>query len=501
MKTSGAPAGDAVGQPGEQSPGMENPPPGGTPPPATVAGLKSLFGDSTADSTFPESGPGVLQGRVRDDVSQAPVLAGLEVSLAVIHGNKVVSEKQVETDQAGAFAFRDLVTDPSVKYAVAVVYQGVRYAPDVVTFPEGKAEATVEIPVYPSGPAPGKARVKGSHVILAGMGDTVQVTEMIFVDNPEQKALIGSPEGVVTFELQLPKTASNLSVDQGLQRDHISVGDGMLYYDGPLYPGTNQVVLSYQVKPATGWTFRRRMNMPVDMFDVFVKESALRVKSQVLGPGERLDMRGTPFLRYHGGPFEAGAVLSFTLAKASGAPATASGAGGVSAVPIAVMVALFVSFFVALPLLRPAGTPSIERETSEASLRRELEAERDRLLLAVADLDQDFQAGKLSEEDYQALRDRYKSAAMTVMRRLDLVAPGTPSGDEAATPADLESAPGAGLRSTSSESGAGQDGGARMPAPTASQAEARFCTQCGRRLDPQDRFCARCGTRVNRENG
>ncbi len=452
--------------------GDSGPPPGGTPPPATVAGLKALFGDSASDASVPLTGPGVIRGHVRDNVSTSPVLAGLHVTLAVIHGDKVVTEKQAETDGEGGFVFRDLATDSSVSYAAAVVYQGARYTSDPVAFESGGTEASLDIPVYPSGPAPGKARVKGSHIIVAGMGDAVQVTEMIFIDNPEEKTLVGSPEGVVTFQLQLPKTASNLSVDQGLQRDHISVGDGMLYYDGPLYPGSNQVVVSYLVKPATGWTFQRRMPMPVDMFDVFVKESSLRVKSPVLGGGEHLDMRGTPFLRYHGGPFEAGALLSFSLTKAGQGAATTSGPGGMSAVPVAVMVALFVSFFVALPLLRSASGKAVPVDGDRAVTRRELEAERDRHLLAVAELDLDYEAGKLNEDDYRKLRERHKSAAMAVMRRLEA------------------------LDAVQAES-------TRKDEPTGPAIEgegAHFCTQCGRRLAPEDRFCAQCGTRVDTAN-
>ena len=445
-------------------------PPGGTPPPATVSGLKALFADD--DAALPTSGPGLLTGQVRDVVSQSPVLEGLLVTLAMVRGDEVVKEAHAETDPSGKFVFRDLATDGSVSYQVSVIYQGVRYATAPIVFEAGRNRAETTIDVYPSGPAPGKARVKGTHVILAPMGDAVQVTEMIFIENPEDKALIGDADGIVTFVLQLPKTASNLSVDQGLQRDQISVGDGNLYYEGPIYPGTNQVVISYLVRPATGWTFERRMAMPVEMFDVFVKARSLEVESGVLGPGEHLDMRGTPFVRYHGGPFDAGTLLSFRL-KAGTTPAAPTGAGGLSAVPIAVMVALFVSLFVALPLLRPASAPFPYEETSEEALRRHLEAERDRHLLAVADLDLDYQAGKLDEEDYRKLREEHKAAAIAIMRQLDQLGAGAPTERKEGSSGQARTSPGA----------------------------ARFCTQCGRRLGPDDKFCARCGARAPAADG
>ncbi len=452
MKTadrgSGSGAGTKAGQPGT----LVEPPPGGTPPPATVAGIEALLAGSGTPRPLPESGPGVISVRVTDDVSEHPVLGGLDVILTAVLSGKVIGQEQAETDSEGRCAFRNLITESSVVYTATVIYQGVRYTHPSLTFPTDTTEADLEFQVYPSGPAPGKASIRGVHVILETLdtGKGVQVTEMLFIDNPEKRALVGGPEGIVTFALELPKTASHLEVGQGLQRDQISVGDGTLYYGGPLYPGDNKVLLSYHVTPAVGWTFQRRVSFPVEMFDVFVKESALRVVSQVLKGGEPLNMRGADFLRYHGGPFDPGSLISFRVDPAPTAMA-AAGSGRTSAVPVAVMAALFASIFVALPILRPASSTGAKSDTALDAERRSLESERDRHLLAVSEIDMDFQDDKLGEDDYHRLRKRHKQAAMEAMRKLDSL----PAADHP-----------------------------------------NFCTRCGKRLEPGDQFCARCGARI-----
>jgi type II secretory pathway component PulM len=60
--------------------------------------------------------------------------------------------------------------------------------------------------------------------------------------------------------------------------------------------------------------------------------------------------------------------------------------------------------------------------------RRELEAEKARLLQEIHELDLDHATGKLSEEDYRAIEARLKARAVDVMQRLDALQPNSSSG-------------------------------------------------------------------------
>lgn len=63
-----------------------------------------------------------------------------------------------------------------------------------------------------------------------------------------------------------------------------------------------------------------------------------------------------------------------------------------------------------------AATPASEIE------RREIEAEKARLLGEIHDLELDQATGKLSDEDFAAIEARLKARAVEVMRRLDAAA-------------------------------------------------------------------------------
>ncbi|HEU4463574.1 MAG TPA: hypothetical protein VFS53_00875 [Gemmatimonadota bacterium] len=57
----------------------------------------------------------------------------------------------------------------------------------------------------------------------------------------------------------------------------------------------------------------------------------------------------------------------------------------------------------------------------------ELEAEKARLLQEIHELELDYQTGKLSDEDHQAIEERLKGKAVEVMQRIDALATPTKS--------------------------------------------------------------------------
>ena len=52
---------------------------------------------------------------------------------------------------------------------------------------------------------------------------------------------------------------------------------------------------------------------------------------------------------------------------------------------------------------------------------KSLKEEKATLMLALKELDFDFEVGKLSKEDYKALREKYESQAISTMKQLEVV--------------------------------------------------------------------------------
>ncbi len=124
----------------------------------------------------------------------------------------------------------------------------------------------------------------------------------------------------------------------------------------------------------------------------------------------------------------------------------------------------------------------------------ELVARRDAIYAALKDAEFDRETGKLADEDYQIVRNRYMSEAAQVLRQLDRLAPEA----EAALDTEIESAV-AELRSDGKD--ISHDVVAAVEAEVnsliqhvvASGKHTLACPDCGRPYRPGDAFCPACG--------
>ena len=85
-----------------------------------------------------------------------------------------------------------------------------------------------------------------------------------------------------------------------------------------------------------------------------------------------------------------------------------------------------VAILIVLGTLVYLGYPLVRRDRSYApdqldglAVAQELRGEKDTLLRAIKDLEFDLASGKLSDEDYSAMRSKYEARAMAVLRELD----------------------------------------------------------------------------------
>ncbi|MDZ7292612.1 MAG: zinc ribbon domain-containing protein [candidate division KSB1 bacterium] len=141
---------------------------------------------------------------------------------------------------------------------------------------------------------------------------------------------------------------------------------------------------------------------------------------------------------------------------------------------IGILLAILTAVFVGYPLFQKQ-----QRKVSFAVNHRaqELEARKAEIYAAIRDIDFDYRMGKLSQEDYQALRDRYKAEAIDMMKQIDALM----------------------LRQSrsSSSKGDGKEGSGQSRKTTVSSGKKlRFCPQCGQPVEADDRFCSACGGKL-----
>lgn len=136
---------------------------------------------------------------------------------------------------------------------------------------------------------------------------------------------------------------------------------------------------------------------------------------------------------------------------------------------IAVVLMLGAVALVAAPFLEPEPAPEPLPSDVEGA-RRELTHRKTEAYLALRDTEMDYRMGKLSEADYEAIKQKYTAQAIEALAALDDLPPAEDAaGDDTATPA---------LPTTGCQPQAG---------------EIRFCPDCGTQRPEGARFCPSCG--------
>jgi hypothetical protein len=150
---------------------------------------------------------------------------------------------------------------------------------------------------------------------------------------------------------------------------------------------------------------------------------------------------------------------------------------------ILLAILLPVIAYLAQPILAGQGVAVSKRDQRLSWL----EAERERLLAYIQEMDMDYTMGKIPPEDYEAERSLKLTQGADILRQID-----------ALTGKKADAKPGAAdpvERSLESE----------LEARVATMRQVRdgkvsqFCTQCGGEIYGSDRFCSVCGAEVEAE--
>ncbi len=184
----------------------------------------------------------------------------------------------------------------------------------------------------------------------------------------------------------------------------------------------------------------------------------------------------------------------------------------IGSVFLVLALAVLVGIFIGQPFFRSKAKHTLAASPEEAAIdhqRSSLLAERDRLLLALQELDFDFGLGKISEEDYPEQRANLMQHAASVLKSLDemqgqhadqtaesrieaAVAARRADGASAAKPAHST----AGAKAETTPAATAADPLEELIASRRVQRQEKsggFCPKCGRPVKRSDKFCSGCG--------
>jgi mono/diheme cytochrome c family protein len=321
----------------------------------------------------------------------------------------------------GAFAFElsDLPLDQF--YRVTLVHGGVEYGSDFGGLTPTDPELDLPITVFETSTESSVVEIERLHQIINFFEGAVGVNELYVVNNNSNSVFVGESgdpdEG--TFEILLPDDAQEISFQRafGSMDNFVPTNDFVFTGSGwadtfPLRPGPGSLVMlvSYALPYDDAATISHPILYSASAVNLALPDVGVTlVDAQDWADMGQLAMGSTNVSNFGKSDIPAGSVLILSL---EGEPELAEPSVGSTVLDS--RLELFVGIGVAL-LVAGIAVVFIRRWQNELVGRAiPLGSDRDELLQAIADLDDDYEAGLIGDYTYQREREQLKADLIAV---------------------------------------------------------------------------------------
>ncbi len=368
-------------------------------------------------------GEGILSGQVINGTAGgAAIGAGIPVTLRILRDGSEAGRLETTTEADGSFRFEGLDPDPALEYRLEATYRGaINSHPEPLQFEEGQTSLEATLTVYETTADADEIVVNSAHLIVESFGPVLRISEIHLFGNQGDRLYIGQAEGEAarTLFIPLPAGAVGLAVQDEQQPGRFVQVEGGLWDSKPVPPGreTSTAFFSYHLM-VSGETLslERTFAYPVTTLNVLVAQPGPTLSSEQLQGGGVESFQGQQYRFFSAQNLAADMplVLSLTVQPAA---AGSQGMPGASAEPagpaagttpgsqgllrgiglglalLAALGAAVYPFTVRREGRRPAGAPGpLTTPTAR------------RLLADLADLEESFEAGQVSEDRFQQRR-------------------------------------------------------------------------------------------------
>ena len=364
----------------------------------------------SASAAAAEPGGGIIEGRIINGTEGGSSVANQDITLKTYLDDTEMDAITTKTDNEGHFVFNSLSTESGYGYEVVLVFQLAEYYSEWLSFNEGETTKSAEIAVYDSTTSDEAIKVEMVHTIIYVGLDSLKFMEYFLFVNETDRTYIGSGgaatvEGRETLRFFLPKEAIGPQITLGLMECCITGSEEGFIDTMPIFPGSKEVAYSYIVNyNSATYTFLRKMNYPTTRYDLLFQGESIEVTGDRLAPEEPMDIDGTLFKHLSGSDFNPGDILK---AQLSGLPQTGNQGAILWVVLTLVMLGTGFSF---VYLMRKRKLQPVVSEDS-------LSQQKQRLLVELAHLDDEFEAGKIPEKSYRQLRSAKKAQLVELTQK------------------------------------------------------------------------------------
>lgn len=365
----------------------------------------SLCAVASAD----DSGFGTINGSVINDTAGGGSVAAIDVTLKTYQSDNEVNSNASKTDSDGYFTFNNIAIKPDYAYQVSLTFHGAEYQSEWVTFNEGETIKFIEMIVYDSTNSDEAIKTVMSHTILYLEQGIIRVKEYYLLANMSDRTYIGATqtENAPTLLFSLPKGASELQESSGLMECCIiNIQDGFAY-TMPILPGNMEVIYSYVIEnQSDSYTFTRKVNYPTINFDFLVKGEGIEIAGEQFTAREPIEISGDKYNHLSRSNIEKGDIIEIRI---SNMPASGSSriVTWLFVALVVIAIGLILFYLLRRKRLRPAVTTST------------VDQKRQKLLLGLAQLDDEFESGGIAEEAYLKLRTQRKAQLIDLMQETE----------------------------------------------------------------------------------
>jgi hypothetical protein len=319
-------------------------------------------------------------------------------------------------DADGSYLFELDPVDPNWIYLASARYNDLGFSSDAGQVSRVEPDLELPITIFETSSDPASVLVDRIHVLLSFGQDTVRVDEFYVFSNPTSEVFVGesgdAAEG--TVRMALPEGAENIAFQRSFASmestipatEVFQLEDGSFADTFPLNPGSagSNLIVSYELPYEDGMTIERPLFYDTINANVIIPDRGVRLAGEGWVDQGLQEMPGGSFSSYIQTDMLAGSDLSFVL---NGRPEMVADAAG-NVIPaqnnsvnelIVGGAVLLIVVVAALFIVTRRDTAGYDEEEFEVE-----QAEIDRLLLAVVDLDEEYEAGEVEEEAYQEQR-------------------------------------------------------------------------------------------------
>ena len=356
-----------------------------------------------------------LKNQGADNWEGVPITVELE---AYDHMTPVLS-RRVQVESGELAVFEDVPFQPGRMFLASVPFQGAVYRSDVAEVEPDMEEMELEVNVFGTTTDPSALTVDRVHVFLDfPQADQLQVGEMFVMSNLGDRTVVAGEQGGSVVEFPLPAGAANLSFQNGTLGERFVKTEEGFGDTASIPPGSGvyQIMVFYNL-PYQGnrIDFEQRMPYPVGAAILITPVGDVKLRgSDVQDMGVRQIQEGAIQV-YARESLNAGESIQFTLSgRPGGGPAIAGGAGDglrqelLIGIGVLGIILLGVGLWYYLNFRKPQAASRTEPGQEQI---------RENLLDSIIALDDLFQSGEISEEDYQKRRKRLKSRLRNVVQQ------------------------------------------------------------------------------------